>query len=350
MRREATAMLQAVTHDCSRIPEIHVTVFLSAEVAGVHASSANGRSAAPHSADRILCADGALPDQIARSVRAGDLLFLIAPECDDALRTLLVAVESLQVPHLQILNLDSRRSALFADKLQTCRWLEEHGIPTIPTQVFLNQDAGRIHWPSGVATETLTGSHSFHDQAERSFVVKPRFGAGCTNVRCLRATDFTSGRMDAAVHDSGHLIVQPWISGTPCSIGFIGGGEVRSTVTLPPGQQLIRQTGTCLSYHGGIIPCSPPFAEVISPLAEALMQALGAFHGYVGADLIVDPDSSVPVRVVEVNPRLCTSYVGYRALAEDNLARWLLQQPVDSPLRWKSGPVRFDADGRTQFI
>lgn len=43
-------------------------------------------------------------------------------------------------------------------------------------------------------------------------------------------------------------------------------------------------------------------------------------------DFSVGDDSADAVRIVEINPRLCTSYVGYRALAVDNLAAWILQQ------------------------
>ena len=51
---------------------------------------------------------------------------------------------------------------------------------------------------------------------------------------------------------------------------------------------------------------------------------------------------------IEVNPRLTTSYVGLRALAEFNLADAMLKVAAGEdvePFRWKPGRVRFAPDG-----
>ncbi len=87
----------------------------------------------------------------------------------------------------------------------------------------------------------------------------------------------------------------------------------------------------------------------IAPSPRSSQMRAGVFNGYLGADLIVDlsdvEDSEDSVRVVEINPRLCTSYVGYRTLAVDNLAELILQQQGQKQIRWKPGSVRFSADG-----
>jgi predicted ATP-grasp superfamily ATP-dependent carboligase len=71
--------------------------------------------------------------------------------------------------------------------------------------------------------------------------------------------------------------------------------------------------------------------------------------GYVGVDLIF-PDATPhqPV-VVEINPRLTTSYLGYRALAENNLAEWMLiPRRFERPIQWRQGVVEFDAAGKIE--
>jgi predicted ATP-grasp superfamily ATP-dependent carboligase len=56
--------------------------------------------------------------------------------------------------------------------------------------------------------------------------------------------------------------------------------------------------------------------------------------------------------VIEINPRLTTSYVGLRALAETNLAEALLHVALGDAipnLAWRPGVVQFNADGTVQL-
>jgi hypothetical protein len=54
--------------------------------------------------------------------------------------------------------------------------------------------------------------------------------------------------------------------------------------------------------------------------------------------------------IVELNPRLTTSYIGYRQLCEDNLMeRLLFPDRCGQPLCWRTGSVAFDANGRCRY-
>ena len=71
--------------------------------------------------------------------------------------------------------------------------------------------------------------------------------------------------------------------------------------------------------------------------------------GYVGVDIVLGdaPDGSADW-VIEINPRLTTSYVGLRALARGNLAGVLLavvQREALPELGWHEGTVAWSADG-----
>jgi predicted ATP-grasp superfamily ATP-dependent carboligase len=79
-------------------------------------------------------------------------------------------------------------------------------------------------------------------------------------------------------------------------------------------------------------------------LVRRAAACIPGLRGYVGFDVLI-PDAA-PNRplLVEVNPRLTTSYVGYRALAEQNLAEWLLGRSKER-LTWRAGRVNFDACG-----
>jgi predicted ATP-grasp superfamily ATP-dependent carboligase len=75
--------------------------------------------------------------------------------------------------------------------------------------------------------------------------------------------------------------------------------------------------------------------------------------GYVGVDLVLgDAADGSQDYAIEINPRLTTSYVGLRQLAEFNLAEAMLVAAagkLEQPLRWKPGHVRFSSDGSTSF-
>jgi tyramine---L-glutamate ligase len=321
MLAEARAMLTAIVTDLSDIPNVAVTVLLAAENSFLVANrpTENIRilrgELRPEILSKMLCDDS--------QQSSFDAVLLIAPECDGVLVSLLKTVQQNQGAPTRSLNLDWQLAEIFADKQATDSWLRQHGIATIPTKTL--DDAG---------VETL---------------LKPRDGAGAAGTQILEfcRQDF----FDLPQQSSGNdrWVLQPFLPGIPCSIGFIGGGQSSPTTILPPGWQNISTHDLRIAYCGGQIPCEPMIAARIAPVAEQLADALGTFNGYVGADLLVDcsvrEDSENTVRVVEINPRLCTSYVGYRALAVDSLAALILQQQRETQIRWKPSVVKFSADG-----
>ncbi|MFL5341148.1 MAG: hypothetical protein ACJ8F7_13455, partial [Gemmataceae bacterium] len=57
--------------------------------------------------------------------------------------------------------------------------------------------------------------------------------------------------------------------------------------------------------------------------------------------------------VIEINPRLTTSYIGLRELAETNLAEVMLRLAEGReppPIRWRPGTVEFTSDGAARYI
>jgi predicted ATP-grasp superfamily ATP-dependent carboligase len=154
------------------------------------------------------------------------------------------------------------------------------------------------------------------------------------------------------------------VPGRACSIGLIGKGNGPAELLLPAEQQ-IEMTDKTLHYVGGRIPCESEQAERVTQVAEQVRNVLGGFRGYLGIDLIVPSDLSddTPAVVIEVNPRLCTSYTGYRSLCRLNLAEQMLAPafaagPADSiidgslanrAVNWRSGTVTFRTDGTVLF-
>jgi len=338
MLDEAAAMLHGVLEDLAALPDTDVTVLLSEDCHLFGTADCGIR----FKIQRGTLQSDTLPAILRGSSEqsAFDSVLLIAPECNGVLVSLLKAVQgSAKSPPLS-LNLNWRLAEIFADKRQTDAWLRQHKIPTIPTKTIDD-----VTIPLAIDTQ--------HSIADSFAVLKPRDGAGADGVRIVVLGPRSFQSLPPRQSDNDRWILQPLMPGVACSIGFIGGGERGPTTMLPPARQDIQVTNGNLSYSGGQVPCDPAIASRIIPVATQLAAALGAFNGYVGVDLLVDltdaDDSNDTVCVVEINPRLCTSYVGYRALTRDNLAAWILQQHVGTPIRWKPGVVTFNVTGECQF-
>lgn len=194
-------------------------------------------------------------------------------------------------------------------------------------------------------------------------VAKPRDGAGGEEV--IGAPPTEQGRDDLERYIASHpmdWVYQPWIrsKGTrPASVAFIGRGD-DDAVILPGADQQIETTpidGTCLvrfRYVGGRVPSVGFVSKFYQPVLRAgvfraaTIDRLGPFRGYVGFDFI--DQANGPMSLIELNPRLTTSYVGYsewirRASGRaDALGRLLLEGVVPT-LDLDTPAVTFRADG-----
>jgi predicted ATP-grasp superfamily ATP-dependent carboligase len=104
-------------------------------------------------------------------------------------------------------------------------------------------------------------------------------------------------------------------------------------ICLPACKQVLSDDG-CFRYCGGQLPLPEPPDDRARRLALAAVRTLPKPQGYLGVDLVLgdDPQGHGDA-IIEINPRLTTSYVGLRALARENLAGAMLavargQQPV----------------------
>ena len=134
--------------------------------------------------------------------------------------------------------------------------------------------------------------------------------------------------------------------GTPASVALLCGPRQR--VFLPPCHQRLSEDGE-FRYLGGDCPLTPHLAERARSLALRAVATLPEPRGYLGVDLVLGEhsDGSDDV-VIEINPRLTTSYVGLRRLAEQNLAATMLDvlNGKEVSLSFKAGKVQFEADGK----
>jgi predicted ATP-grasp superfamily ATP-dependent carboligase len=260
---------------------------------------------------------GGEPDAFRAAAAAADFALVIAPEFDRLLETRCRWAEA---AGCRLLGPSPDAVALTADKLGLARDLERAGVPTPAT----------VSW-----IQTVTGFPPL------PWVVKPRYGAGSQDTRLV-----TDPRSALPYGPLGEMVVQPYVPGQPASVAFLIGP--RQTIALAPAAQHISDDGH-FHYLGGQAPLPEPLAGRAVRIARRAVDAVPGLGGYVGVDVVLgEADDGTGDRVIEINPRLTTSYIGLRALAVDNLMELLLRvargEPAAEP-RWRPGVVSWTADG-----
>ncbi|MBS7539426.1 ATP-grasp domain-containing protein [Ancylobacter lacus] len=205
----------------------------------------------------------------------------IAPETGGELAALVALMRTVNA---RVIACDAATLEIGASKLATSQRLAAAGVPVVPT------------WRAGEVPADHPGP----------FVVKPDDGAG-TLLTFVVATpprpSFTGG------------VVQPLVEGEAWSLCALCQGG-RSHVLSVNRQNVVR-TEDRFMFHGVTVGVEPPDSR-LEALTAQIFAALPGLHGLIGIDYIETPKGPV---VLEINPRLTTSYVGlHRALAINPLA------------------------------
>jgi hypothetical protein len=211
--------------------------------------------------------------------------------------------------------------------LRFCEHLKTNAIPTVPTSPY----------------------DFFANSADYAFpiVVKPRDGAGSVNTFLIHDARELQARRDELIAGfagaGSEPIVQPFVEGRPLSAAALIDAQAERVEIFPLGEQRISRDGR-FHYVGGRIPAPGITSQVAEEAAQLVADAcrsLPGLAGFVGFDLIACAGDS-RVRILEANPRLTTSYVGYRRLTHENLAaRMLFADAAREPIEWHV-PVGWD--------
>jgi predicted ATP-grasp superfamily ATP-dependent carboligase len=261
-------------------------------------------------------------DGFERLAAEADATLLIAPEFDGILRK---AARSLTAVGGRLLSPSPEFIRVAENKQRTCDVLAAAGVP-VPPGVLLQGE------------EPLPADFAY------PAVLKPNDGAGSQD------TYLVSGPYDAAPAYAWPRRLERYEPGLAASVALLCGPAGR--VPLAPCKQRISDDGR-LRYLGGELPLTAGLSERASVLAERAVSALPAATGYIGVDLVLgrDPDGTKDF-VIEINPRLTTSYVGLRAAADVNLAAAMLQIASGElrPLAFSDRRIEFDPSGNVSFM
>jgi predicted ATP-grasp superfamily ATP-dependent carboligase len=307
---EGRAMVQAVSADLLALPEAEVWTTRDARLPPLHPAGCQVTAVT-----RVQEVD----DVLARLAAAADWSLLIAPETDNVLFDQSRRVEK---AGRRLLSPCSAIVEIATNKETTAERLSAWGVP-VP--------AGQIVRP-GEAPPIGFGR----------CVLKPIDGCGSQDVRYFEIREAV--RAACAALDRP-MRLETYVPGLAASVAVLcGPNEQRA---LPACQQRLTKDGR-FTYLGGRTPLAADLDARARKLAQAAVGTLPNPVGYIGVDLVLGEaaDGSEDY-VIEINPRLTTSYVGLRASCHENLAAAMLTIAAGRPatLSFRSQPLEFAADG-----
>jgi predicted ATP-grasp superfamily ATP-dependent carboligase len=202
---------------------------------------------------------------------------------------------------------------LTASKRATAAALRGRGLPVVPTFALPG------------AIPALAGR----------WVVKPDDGAGSEDTDIVEGSGAAIARLAA---DPGRLIAQPWLDGEPLSLSLVcADGACR---LLACNRQEIAVRDGRVSLEAVQVNAVRDGDGRLARLAERVAVAVPGLWGYVGVDLMFTADGPV---LLEINPRLTTSYCGLRPALGLNTAALVLDLLRGSLLMDGCGQATADA-------
>jgi len=235
-------------------------------------------------------------------IKGADAVWIIAPETDGLLHNL----TQMAVCHgKKILGCGLVSVKVTSEKLTTCMALQKAGISTIPTHTYDNWQKSDVTW-----------------------LAKPNDGAGCGDTACFDNSDELHNWLLENGRQHTHVI-QAFQEGTHASIScvmFKGNAEILSCNT-----QLVTIENKVLKFKGCVVNGMKVHWQQFQTIAKKIAQAMPDLAGYVGIDVIVKGNE---VCVVEINPRLTTSYAVLNKATGINLAELIINMLTKSDFVW----------------
>jgi predicted ATP-grasp superfamily ATP-dependent carboligase len=285
-------MLHALLADISRVGKIQVSILRDPSLGFIDQPS--GTSIIP------WCHQDAM-EMVDECIREADAIWPLAPESNGELESISRRV---LLHNKVLLGCTPAAVHLTASKYRTSRALRAAGIAAVPTY------RARASLPSDA----------------QAWVVKPDDGAGCSDTRIFSPPKAARKWITAQQH--GGYVLQPYISGRPCSVSVLcGNGDV---VLLACNDQRVAVSDNQFHDMGSTVNGIEDESGELERLTCRVISAIPGMWGYVGIDFILTDQGPV---VLEVNPRMTLSHAGLRASIGVNPVEMLLDMLRDGHTR-----------------
>lgn len=234
-------------------------------------------------------------------IEASDWVWPIAPEMNSELQKISELVET---KNKRLLNSSLDAVTLCSDKLLTYQRLKNKGI-------------------------TVVDTHALNDivpQFPGKWVVKPKDGMGCVNTHLI-SKKAALEKLESQIEKKADYIFQPYVKGESLSLSCLFKDGVGYLLCCNR-QQILHEQG-----EFKLIACEVNIATeklaIYQNLADQVADVITGLWGYAGIDIIQSKKDGA--LILEINPRLTTSYAGIHRATGVNVAKAVVDMIEKEP-------------------
>jgi len=270
-----------------------------------------------------ISAKDQLAKEFSKTLESVDAACIIAPEMNGTLEALVRRSEESGV-----LSLNCSADSIYksTDKAESNRVLKDAGFRVPETTLIdLEEDPEVIGRQIGRGTQ---------------FILKPAHGGGSSGLSLVTHQDDMKKALDKimATGTERFAVIQELIEGVAASVNVMRTTKDVTPLTLNEQFVRIAPPGSDSAYLGGLVPLDHPLKSQALDVAARVTDVFPGLTGYVGVDMVLTEEGPV---VIEVNPRLTTSYIGTRRVLRLNLGESIVQAICRRELPEKAGTLGY---------
>jgi hypothetical protein len=271
----------------------------------------------PLEADKtiLVSSSAGLDKKLKKLIKKVDATYVIAPESNQTLRRLVELVEAFGGT-----SLNSHVNAIekASNKMATYETLRREKLRVPETAMINLKDSVRD-------VKRQVRKLGF------PLVFKPLDGVGCCGLSVVENESHLAKAVKKIerLSECRDFVVQRLINGVAVSVSLLSTGDEALPITL--NQQLVALASPSENseYMGGLVPFSHRLEKEALRAAQAAVESIKGLKGYVGVDLVLTEKEAF---IMEVNPRLTTSYIGLRKVVNFNPAKAILGAVLNGKL------------------
>ena len=180
-------------------------------------------------------------------------------------------------------------------------------------------------------------------------VLKPVDGVGCAGLSLVSKKEELKAAVERVRNETQetYFLIQEYLDGDHASVSLLSNDEKVAALALNAQHIKLGSPDEGSNYEGGHTPFEHPLEPLAVDEAVKAVETVKGLKGYVGVDLVLTGEKPV---VVEVNPRLTTSYLGLREILNINIGAEIVKASLglEIPTNVRKegyaiiGKIRFD--------
>jgi tyramine---L-glutamate ligase len=249
-------------------------------------------------ADEVVCVSPAKHEDLYLSLlRQCDATLIVAPETGGILSMLIAKAEKTGIP---LLCSTSMAAARAGNKALCSRLFRSANLPTPRTHCTTFSTAPQASKRMGFPQ-----------------VIKPIDGVGCEGIHRLNSFLELPAALKSIrkVTNQNQILLQSVECGIHASVSLLT--AMGRCLPLSLNCQLM-DDAVAYQYRGSRVPYDHPSKKYAMDLACSAVKLIPGLKGYIGVDLVLSGDRA---HLIEINPRLTTSYIGLRQISKVNFAK-----------------------------